>query len=281
MELKIKGPQVSVIIPTHNSARTLPSCLTSLERQTYKPSEVIVVDNHSVDASVEIAKRHGAEVLVRKSNQAEARNIGLAESSGKYVLFLDSDQSLSPSVIEECVEKCENGIAGMVRIPEIFVGEGYWSVCSATWKNNYEKVEFLYRNGVALMHGEPRFFVKSYMQDVGGYDPGLVWGEDYDLLERLRRAGLKEGFCKAVLYHHEASSLRQILLKNLRYGKSMPQFVEKTQQAIFPRMATHAFFTFVEMLKRPEKPEVVAGCGLLLLIKSSLTLFGLISGAGP
>ena len=51
-------PLVSVIIPTYNSEKTLPLCLESIKRQTYKNIEVIIVDNFSVDRTVDIAKRY-------------------------------------------------------------------------------------------------------------------------------------------------------------------------------------------------------------------------------
>lgn len=278
MKWQTENPQVSVIIPTYNSAETLHSCLRSLEEQTYKPHEVIVVDSHSLDETIEIAKHHDALVFLRDSNQAEARNVGLARSSGKYVLFLDSDQSLSPSVIEECVGKCEKEKAGMVRIPELFVGKGYWSSCSSMWKNAYEDVEFQHEKRSGLMHGEPRFFDKAMLQKSGAYDPGLIWGEDYDLYERLRRAEVKEAFCSSVLYHQEATSIKEIFLKNLRYGKSMPPFVKQTENLIFPKMMTHALLTFVEVVRGSRNPAVVLGCFLLLLVKSSSMVIGILRG---
>ncbi len=281
MEGQLKKPEVSVIVPTYNSAESLLQCLNSVRDQTYRPFEVVVVDGFSADSTVEIAESFGAEVFRRKSNQAEARNVGIAKSSGKYVLFLDSDQILSPSVIEECVEKCEREQVGMVRIPEIFVGKGYWSVCSAAWKNYYENIEFQYRAGAVLMHGEPRFFDKPSLRAVGALDAALTWGEDYDLLEKLRKAKIKEGFCSSVLYHQEAASLRKIFLKNLRYGKSMRLFVKQTENWIFPRLITHALLTFVEMVKGSQKASVVFGCSVLFMVKSSSMFIGALRSAEP
>ena len=280
MNPKMETPEVSIIIPTHNSAQTLPSCLKSVRNQIYKHLEVIVVDDLSSDETVKISESFGAEIILRKSNQAEARNVGVAQSSGEYVLFLDSDQILSPSVIEECVEKCVQEKAEMVRIPEVFVGKGYWSVCSAVWKNRYEKVEHLYGRRSGLMHGEPRFFVKARIQDLGMFDTLLVWGEDYELYERLKSANVKEGFCTSVLYHLEADSLKQILLKNLRYGRWMPAFVKQTDRLIFPSMLSHALLTFAQIVKEPQKPDVVFGCFLLFFVKSSSMLIGVVRGTG-
>jgi glycosyltransferase involved in cell wall biosynthesis len=274
MNMEEKKPTVSVIIPTCNSTKTLLSCLESVRNQTYKHLEIIVVDSFSSDGTVKISENFGAEVILQKSNQAEARNIGVAQSSGEYVLFLDSDQILSQTVIQECVEKCAQEKTEMVRIPEVFVGKGYWSICSAVWKNRYEKVEHVYGEHAGLMHGEPRFFVKSRFQDMGMFDNMLVWGEDYELYERLKSLTVTEGFCKSVLYHLEATSLKEIFLKSLRYGKSMPTFVKQTKKPIFPSMMNHALLTFAEILKEPLKPDVVLGCFFLFIVKSNSMLIG-------
>jgi glycosyltransferase involved in cell wall biosynthesis len=279
MNRQYEKPSVSIIIPTFNSAENLPSCLQSVRNQTYKHHEVIVVDGFSTDETVKVAERFGAHVFRRKSTQAEARNVGVEKARGKYVLFMDSDQTLSPSLIEECVEKFDTEEVGMVRIPEVFVGTGYWSVCSAIWKNTYENVEFLYEKRPRLMHGEPRFFVKARLQDFGVFDTTLVWGEDYELYERLRASGVKEGFCSSVMYHQEGTSIKQILLKNLRYAESMPIFVKQTNSSVFPKMTTHALLTFIEILKSVQNPAVAFGCFFLLLVKSSSMLIGLMRGS--
>ena len=56
--VSIEDPLVSIIIPTYNSEKTLPLCLESIKRQTYKNIEVIVLDNFSIDRTVDIAKRY-------------------------------------------------------------------------------------------------------------------------------------------------------------------------------------------------------------------------------
>jgi glycosyltransferase involved in cell wall biosynthesis len=278
MNTQIEKPKVSIIIPTHNSAQTLSWCLQSIKNQTYDYCEVIVVDDLSSDETIRIAENFGVKILQQKCNPAEARNLGVAVSTGEYVLFLDSDQSLSPSVIEECVDKCVKEKAEMIRIPEFFVGKGFWSVCSAVWKNHYEKVEHLYGKRISLIHGEPRFFVRTRIEDVGMFDTMLVWGEDYDLYERLKSLNVKEAYCTSVLHHREVVSLRQLLMKNLRYGKSVPVFLHQTNRQVFPSMLSHALLTFTQILKEPQRPTIVAGCALLLWIKSYSIIIGVLRG---
>ena len=274
----LKESQVSTIIPTYNSEETLGECLESIMRQTYPSCEVIVVDGYSKDRTLEIARKYGAKTLREKCGPAAARNIGIAHSKGKYVFFLDSDQTLSPPVIQDCVGRCERSGVGMVRIPEIFVGKSFWSCCSAAWKNCYQRVE-LREAGRNTLVGEPRFFVKDYIIRVGMFNDSLLWGEDYDLYVRMRKTGVKEASCEFELYHNEPTSLREILHKIYRYGGSLPIFTQRTGRKVFRTMFTHSLLTFEEVLREyGQFPKTVAGCTVLLCLKSYSIVLGLMTG---
>lgn len=266
---------MSIIIPTYNSEKTLMACLQSIKDQPYPYYEIIIVDGFSNDHTLEIAKKLGANVIQQKCNPATARNMGIANSTGKYLLFLDSDQTLSRSLVKECVTKCTNEKAGMARIPEIFVGKGFWSSCSATWKNYYEEIEQKYGTRINLFHGEPRFFVKELILRAGMFDTALLWGEDYDLYEKLKKMNVKETLCKSEIYHYENESLRKLLLKNLRYGRSMPVFLHQTKKRIFPSMFRHALLTLIEILKNSKSPAMICGCAFLLYLRGCSMLIGL------
>lgn len=271
--------RVSIIIPTNNSGETIEECLRSIQGQDYPLYEVIVVDNFSNDNTLEMAKNLGAKTIQQKCNPAQARNIGVDNSAGKYVLFLDSDQVLSPTVVKECVERCKNEKIGMVVIPEVFIGKGFWSSCSAAWKNCFEEVARLYGDRRDIIHNEPRFFIKEEITHVGMLDNSLLWGEDYDLYRKLKKANVREAECKSKIYHYELTSIRDALIKNLRYGKSMPVFVQQTKQQIFPAIPEYALLTFQKVLKNSRNsPSVVIGCAVLLCVKSYSMVIGLLAG---
>ena len=82
-------------IPTSNSEKTLRHCLESVQRETYPASEIIVVDDFSVDRTKCIALMFGTKFIRRRVGRADARNLGFQYSSGEYILFLDSDQQLN------------------------------------------------------------------------------------------------------------------------------------------------------------------------------------------
>jgi glycosyltransferase involved in cell wall biosynthesis len=278
MKTNTEPPRVSVIIPTKNSAKTLNKCLQSINSQTFRQFEVIVVDAFSNDQTPNIAEKNQVKLMQTKGFQSKARNIGVKNSTGEFVLFLDSDQFLSKRVIEDCLNLCSKNGVGMVRVPEVFVGNSFWSNCSAVWRNNYDKVEALYGDHLGLVHGKPRFFSRADLEMVGLFDESLLWGEDYDLYMRLKLQGVKEEVCSSVLYHFEAVSLRQFLLKNLRYGDSMSAFRQRSDGQGFSVMINHSVLTFIEILKKPVRLTEFLGCAVLFFIKSSATVLGALKG---
>jgi len=279
MERSAEKPKVSIIMPTYNSESTLSECLESVLNQSYPFYEVIVVDNFSNDETVKIAEKFKVRVIQRKCNPAVARNVGIINSTGKYVLFLDSDQVLSASVIGECVEKCENERVGMVHIPEVFIGRGFWGSCSAVWKNYYTAVKSANDAMGGFVLSEPRFFIKEHIKNTGMLDANLLWGEDYELYSRLKKMGIKEVMCKSKIYHYEPASVKNLLVKNFRYGESMPTFMQQTSKQVVPLLFQNALLTFRKILRDFKKsPTIIAGCAVLLYLKTCSMMIGLMSG---
>jgi glycosyltransferase involved in cell wall biosynthesis len=95
-------PLVSVIIPVHNGARYLGAALESVFAQTYRPFEVIVVDDGSVDDSRVIAQGFHDVHYIHQQNQgvAAARNNGIEAARGEFFAFLDQDDLWTPKKLE-------------------------------------------------------------------------------------------------------------------------------------------------------------------------------------
>jgi len=272
------GKSVSIIIPTYNAEETLEGCLRSTCNQSYRAHDVIVVDNFSRDDTLKIARGFGVSIIQRKGGPALARNVGIANSTSEYILFLDADQILSHSIVEECVTKCETEVAGMVKILEVFVGKGLWGSCSAAWKNCYHRVE--QDAGGGLRGGEPRFFARERIIQSGMLNDDLFWGEDYDLYTRMKKMDIKEASCSARIYHCEPTSLRSILLKIHRYGESMPIFTQQTEKHIFWALFRNSILTFRAVLRGYRHyPAVIIGCTILLFLKSYSLTIGFLSGS--
>src|SRR5262245_9327205 len=96
-------PEVSVIIPSHNSAKYLTDAVGSVLSQSFQGFEVLVIDDGSTDETSEVIKRYGRRVtyiLQSNAGVAAARNRGIKGSRGRYVAFLDADDTWHPNKLE-------------------------------------------------------------------------------------------------------------------------------------------------------------------------------------
>jgi glycosyltransferase involved in cell wall biosynthesis len=101
--------RISVVIPLYNRAGLITATLRSVERQRRRPDEVIVVDDHSTDASAETVRRFaGASPLTvrlcfnrRRKGVSGATNCGIAAAAGEYVALLDSDDLWAPNHLSQ------------------------------------------------------------------------------------------------------------------------------------------------------------------------------------
>ena len=105
--------KVAVLLPTLNEELTLNSLLESLNKNTYKNKEIIVIDGNSIDKTVEIAKKAGATVLIETGSKqdrcpANARNQGAAYTNADILCFLDADcTEVNPTFLENVMVKME------------------------------------------------------------------------------------------------------------------------------------------------------------------------------
>lgn len=97
----------SIVIPAYNSEKHLNKCLKSVLEQRFESFEIIIIDDGSVDNTYEIAKKYekkDARVRAYKKfngGVASARNMGIINAEGKYIVFLDSDDILNEGVLEQ------------------------------------------------------------------------------------------------------------------------------------------------------------------------------------
>ena len=104
------NPLVSVVIPVYNGARFLRAALESVCAQTYRPIQVIVVDDGSIDDSGAIAQSFAEVHYIRQENQgvAAARNVGLEAARGEFFAFLDQDDLWTPDKLKLQVDHLLN-----------------------------------------------------------------------------------------------------------------------------------------------------------------------------
>lgn len=176
------GALVSLVVTTKNEERTIGRCLESIRLQSYSNIELIVVDNHSTDATQDIARTFTPMVYSWGPERSAQRNFGLLQqASGSIGAYIDADMILGPEVVTESVLLIESGCVG-VYVPEIVIGRSAWIPA-----RNFER---------SFYDGTPvdavRFFDMRAFRTVSGFDEELFLsgsGEDWDLDIALEQVG--------------------------------------------------------------------------------------------
>ncbi len=219
---------VSVIVTTKNEEMVIARLLNSLRKQSYKNKEVIVVDNHSTDKTVEVVKKMGTAVYSFGPERSSQRNFGAKHANGMYLLFIDADMELSQDVLKECVEICrENPKVGAVIIPEQSIGRTYWEKVKAFERSFYNQ------EGDNTTDAARFFTKKAYLQ-AGGYDEAITGPEDWDLPESIKKLGFNIERINALIFHHEKiNSLLDLARKKYYYALKSHRYLSKQNIPVF------------------------------------------------
>jgi glycosyltransferase involved in cell wall biosynthesis len=186
-----EGCKVSVVIPCYNQARFLGEAIDSVLSQGYTDLEIIVVDDGSKDGPEEVASRYAREDprvrFIRQENRglAAARNRGLAEARGEYVVFLDSDDRL-------VLEALEVGVRELEAHPESAFVSGICRKITADGSIVSGWEQFRVRDDpyLELLRSCPVYvpavMYRRWVFDVvGDFDISYKAAEDYDLYYRI------------------------------------------------------------------------------------------------
>lgn len=201
---------VSIIVPNHG--RDLSLLRKSVEDSTYKEVEFIEVN-----------------LGMERSKQ---RNIGMRQAKGKYLLILDSDQTISPGLISECVDLVQMGFSA-VFIPEVLVVKSFFG--------RVRKFEREFYTGTAV--DVPRF-VRA--RNCPEFDETMTGPEDSDFGNRL--LGLKT-ISENVLFHHDDVPVKEYFRKKAYYTKSMANYAKKHPQDLVLNLWYRGVGIFIEKSK--------------------------------
>jgi len=157
-------PKVSVIIPVYNSENYISLCLESILNQTYSKVEIIVVNDGSIDKSEQIIKEYIEKdpriIYLRQENSgpSEARNKGILSSTGDYLIFIDSDDTVDKQYVELLLKET-------IRIDADLVCCGYKDYSKYGVKNH---TDFNIDENVSL---------HTFMEMVCKGTGGVLWGK--------------------------------------------------------------------------------------------------------
>jgi glycosyltransferase involved in cell wall biosynthesis len=189
--------RVSVIIPAHNAAATLPETLRSVFGQTYTDWECIVVDDASTDDTLALAELRDPRVRVVRSvanvGPAGARNLAVEAASGELLAFLDADDMWDPRFLQTQVAAYDAGGPGV----GIVACDAYFLTPAGRGPRTYAEV-YGRADGVGLtdLLRANRIFVsalvpRQVVAQVGAFSTACWGSEDHDLWLRIVAAGYR------------------------------------------------------------------------------------------
>ncbi len=187
---------ISVVIPAHNAARHLATCLEALTQNDVTNAEILVVNDGSTDETQAIAGRFGLRCIETGGRQgpAGARNLGFRQALHPHVLFLDADIVLPPNALTRIRETLDlydhrPDVAGVL-------GQYSEALPSDDFFTNYKNLSacYLYRiteTQSPFLH-TPIFCIRcAVLEEAGGFDTRLTHGEDFRLGAQLGSRGFR------------------------------------------------------------------------------------------
>ncbi len=205
----------SVIIPTYNRSGRLKIALESLVNQTYKDFEVIVSDDGSTDNSKEIVESFSNRLSIKYiwnenwGGPARPRNIGITQSTGEWICFLDSDDYWFPEKLKFCLPVLENSdfiYHNFTVVGDHKPDKTQQFVCRQISNKNAYMDLLLNWNGIATSGAVVR---RSVLEKTGLFDENkaLSVGEDFDLWLRIAKFTNRFTFIRMKLGGYYLSSI--------------------------------------------------------------------------
>lgn len=200
-------PLVSVIMPAHNAATHIAKAIQSVLNQSYRDIELIVVDDGSTDNTADIVTGFEEDRIKYfyqdNAGASSARNLALRKSQGSYIVILDADDMMTPDFIARHLEEFDkHPQADLVYCDDSLIDENDKPIRvieRPEYADTKSLVRDLFRCGYPVVPFRT-CIRKSVFDKIGFYDEGLLVAEDYDMMRRFVKSGLKAHHLNEALY---------------------------------------------------------------------------------
>lgn len=236
-------PRFSIVIPAYDAARTIGATIRSVLGQTFTDFELLVIDDGSQDGTGEVVLEAAAEDprlrLTRQQNlgPAAARNAALGAASGELISVLDADDLWLPGYLAE-MDRALAGAGPAIGYCDAWILDDDSQKVHRLTSLGYEPpidpqldssalLELLLRGNFLI--NSTVTFPRDAIERIGGYDPTLHGGEDYELWLRLAAAGhggVRAKGCQAVVRDRAGSQSKDLLMMHRSVRALLERFGE-------------------------------------------------------
>lgn len=219
----MREPKISVIIPVRNEADKIEQCLKAVFAQSRKPYEVIIVDGHSNDGTVERARKFPVKILYEDyHNRAGACQIGTQNAEGEYIAFTDADCIPDREWLANLTKELNDGIVGVGGRYED-IGEGLWTrSINFTFRTPLSGAKSRWTGRKVIKNlsvcGANGMCRREDILRVGGFNVTLSGAEDLELSSRLAKLGALVYTPNALVLHNHDRGLKDFAKQTYRYG---------------------------------------------------------------
>lgn len=241
---------ITVIVPAYNVAPWLPRCLDSILDQTYKNLQIIVIDDGSTDSTPQIIDEYSRKderiVAIHQKNEGliAVRNKGIKMAMGKYVTFVDGDDTIRNTMYEKLLDNAIEHDADISHCGVMFCFED--GHCEAHYGTNKVIIQNQFEGLKDLLEGkfiEPGLWNKLYKLSLlkeSCLDNDILNNEDllrnFVVFSRAQKS-VYEDFCGYLYYQREGSmskDKKRIVKANRQIVKARRIIVEHSSKEIFP-----------------------------------------------
>ena len=246
---------IDVVIPVFNGEKFIARAINSLEKQTFSPRKIIVVDDGSTDSTIEIVKKYENTipnlVILAGSHKglSATRNLGIKKSAAEYVAFLDCDDYWLPTKLENQVNHLEMhpkcvAVFSNCNVNDETTGTTYRA--PGNGNQLFSHMNLLTQRYRVIGSASSICIRREIFNEIGFFDEGISYGEDYDLWVRISKSHpICEVKNRDVFITKRANSMQTTRangLTNFRnailYFKTWSRDLEtlKTEKKIFERL---------------------------------------------
>lgn len=192
---------VSIIIPIYNAQNYLEECLNSALNQTYDKTEIIAVNDGSIDSSLDILKKYSNKIkIISKKNggTASALNEGIKNMNGEWFKWLSADDVLYPNAVKELIDAAKLlPNKKYILYSNYDIIDSHGKIVDKKTEPNYNELDAFRMNVILLDHfignGTTSLIHKSIIDEFGMFSETIGYKEDYELWLRynvLHNCGL-------------------------------------------------------------------------------------------